>query len=132
LANHFGHGQVFKDVDTIQLGDDFVEKITEAVGACEVLLAVIGSRWLTVTDKNGRRRLDDPADFVRLEIEAALERGVRIIPVLVDGASMPSGAELPTSLEKLTRRQALVLSPDRFDTSRLLKALNATLAGRHN
>jgi hypothetical protein len=61
-----------KDVDTIQLGDDFVEKITEAVGACEVLLAVIGSRWLTVTDKNGRRRLDDPADFVRLEIEAAL------------------------------------------------------------
>jgi carbon monoxide dehydrogenase subunit G len=132
LASHFGHGQVFKDVDTIQLGDDFVEKITEAVGACEVLLAVIGSRWLTVTDGKGRRRLDDPSDFVRLEIEAALERGVRVIPVLVDGASMPSPAELPTGLERLTRRQALVLSPERFDTSRLLKVLNATVASRHD
>jgi carbon monoxide dehydrogenase subunit G len=132
LASHFGHGSVFKDVDTIQLGDDFVEMITEAVGACQVLLAVIGSRWLTVTDKKGRRRLDDPADFVRLEIEAALERGVRVIPVLVEGASMPSPTELPTSLEKLARRQALVLSPDRFDTSSLLRVLNATLISRRS
>jgi carbon monoxide dehydrogenase subunit G len=131
LANHFGHGQVFKDVDTIQLGDDFVEKITEAVTACDVLLAVIGSRWLTVTDGKGRRRLDDPSDFVRIEIEAALERGVRVIPVLVEGATMPNPAELPTGLEKLTRRQALVLNPERFDTSRLLKVLNATLVSRH-
>jgi hypothetical protein len=81
---------------------------------------------------SSRRRLDDPADFVRIEIEAALERGVRVIPVLVDGASMPNPGELPASLAKLTRRQALELSPHRFDTSRLLNVLNATLAPRHD
>ncbi len=64
--------------------------ISSAVGSCDVLLALIGDQWLTLTDSHGRRRLDDPDDFVRLEIEAALERNVRIIPILVDGASPPS------------------------------------------
>ena len=86
LADRYGGGQVFKDVDSIQLGDDFVEVITRAVGSCDVLLALIGDRWLTITDQDGRRRLDDPDDFVRLEIEAALTRNVRVIPILVDGA----------------------------------------------
>jgi hypothetical protein len=63
--------------------------ISRAVGSCDVLLALIGDQWLTLTDSHGRRRLDDPDDFVRLEIEAALERNVRIIPILVDGANMP-------------------------------------------
>jgi hypothetical protein len=72
LAGHYGGGQVFKDVDSIQLGDDFVEVITRAVGSCDVLLALIGDEWLTVADEHGRRRLDDPDDFVRLELEAAL------------------------------------------------------------
>jgi TIR domain len=130
LADRFGGRQVFKDVDSIQLGDDFVEVITRAVGSCDVLLALIGDQWLTITDTHGRRRLDDPDDFVRLEIEAALTRKVRVIPILVDGARMPRADELPDSLVKLVRRQALELSPARFefDTSRLLKVLDLTLA----
>ena len=130
LADHFGNNQVFKDVDSIELGDDFVEVISAAVGSCDVLLALIGDQWLTVTDDNGRRRLDDPGDFVRVEIEAALTRNVRVIPILVGGAHMPRAAELPDSLAKLVRRQALELSPARFDfdTSRLLTVLDRTLA----
>jgi hypothetical protein len=129
LADRFGAGQVFKDVDSIQLGDDFVDVITSAVGSCDVLLALIGPEWLTITDGQGRRRLDDPDDFVRREIEAAFARRVRVIPILVDGARMPRADELPASLAKLARRQALVLSPSRFDfdTSRLLRVLDRTL-----
>ena len=74
LVHHFD-GQVFKDVDSIQPGDDFVDVITTAVASCDVLLALIGVDWLTITDEHGRRRLDSPDDFVRLEIEAALTRG---------------------------------------------------------
>ena len=95
-----------------------------------MLLAVIGDRWLTVTDEHGGRRLDDSEDFVRIEIEAALTRKVRIIPVLVEGAVMPREEQLPASLSPLARRQALELSPARFsaDTSRLLRALERALA----
>jgi ABC-type amino acid transport substrate-binding protein len=129
LADHFDGGQVFKDVDSIQLGDDFVEVITNAVGSCDVLLAVIGDRWLTITDEDGQRRLDNSDDFVRLEIEAALARQVRVIPILVDGARIPGAEELPDSLAGLVRRQALELSPTRFaaDTNRLLTVLDRTL-----
>jgi hypothetical protein len=129
LVDRFG-GQVFKDVDSIELGDDFVEVITGAVGSCDVLLALIGDQWLTITDEDGRRRLDDPTDFVRLEIEAALKRDVRVIPILVAGARMPRAADLPRSLAKLVRRQALELSPARFDfdTGRLFRVLDKTLA----
>lgn len=130
LAKQYGSGQVFKDVDSIELGDDFVQVITRAVGSCDVLLAMIGEQWLTITDERGRRRLDDPDDFVRLEVEAALARDVRVIPILVEGAAMPRTDELPPSLVPLTRRQALELSPSRFehDTGRLLKVLDTTLA----
>jgi TIR domain len=130
LAYRYGGNQVFKDVDSIQLGDDFVEVITRAVGSCDVLLALIGEEWLTITDDHGHRRLDNPEDFVRLEIEAALARNVRVIPILVDGARMPRADELPASLARLVRRQALELSPARFDfdTGRLLKVLDRTLA----
>jgi hypothetical protein len=129
LAERFGGGQVFKDVDSIQLGDDFVEVIQRAVGSCDVLLALIGDQWLTITDQHGRRRLDNPDDFVPLEIEAALTRNVRVIPILVEGAPMPPPEELPESLTRLVRRQALELSPERFefDTNRLLKVLETTL-----
>jgi hypothetical protein len=129
LADRYG-GQVFKDVDSIELGDDFVEVITRAVGSCDVLLALVGEQWLTITNQDGRRRLDDPDDFVRLEIEAALTRNVRVVPILVDGARLPRADELPPSLARLVRRQALELSPARFDfdTSRLLRVLDRTLA----
>ena len=130
LASHFGRDQVFKDIDSIELGDDFIEVITTAVGSCDVLLALIGGRWLTITGQDGRRRLDNPDDLVRLEIEAALARSVRVIPILVDAAQMPRADELPPSLAKLTRRQALELSPNRFDTDtrRLLRVLDRTVA----
>jgi TIR domain len=129
LADHFGKSRIFKDVDSIQLGDDFVEVITSAVGSCDVLLALIGDQWLTITDEHGKRRLDDPEDFVRLEIEAALARDVRVVPILVEGATMPSADELPAGLAMLARRQALDLSPSRFDfdLGRLLKVLDRTV-----
>jgi uncharacterized RDD family membrane protein YckC len=130
LAERFSDGQVFKDVDSIELGDDFVEVISTAVGSCDVLLALIGHQWLTITDEDGNRRLDDPNDFVRVEIEAALARNVRVIPILVEGARMPRATELPASLARLVRRQALELHPSRFDfdIGRLLRVLERTLA----
>jgi hypothetical protein len=130
LAARFTGGQVFKDVDSIELGDDFVDAITAAVGSCDVLLAVIGDRWLTAADAEGKRRIDDANDFVRVEIEAALGRNVRVIPVLVDGASMPGADDLPASIAKLARRQALELSSNRFDADlgRLLRVLDKTLS----
>jgi hypothetical protein len=133
LAGHFARGQVFKDIDSIELGDDFVQVITAAVESCDVLLALIGDRWLTVAGQDGRRRLDNPDDFVRLEIEAALARDVRVIPILVEGARMPSADELPASLAKLARRQALELSPSRFDddSRRLLRVLERAITEAH-
>jgi TIR domain/WD40-like Beta Propeller Repeat len=130
LSERFGREQIFKDVDSIELGDDFVEEIGEAVGQTDVLLALIGDKWLTVADEVGGRRLDDPDDFVRLEIEAALARRVRVIPILVEGASMPREEQLPASLSPLARRQALELSPARFssDTAKLMGVLEKALA----
>jgi hypothetical protein len=130
LTSHLGREQVFKDVDSIELGDDFVAMITSAVGSCDVLLALIGDRWLEMTNDTGQRRLDDPHDFVRLELEAALKRKVRVIPILLGSASMPTADQLPASLSKLTRRQALQLTTARFeaDIGRLLRVLDRTLA----
>ena len=130
LAERFGPDQIFKDVDSIELGDDFVETITIAVGSCDILLALIGQEWIDIAGSDGSRRLDDPDDFVRLEIEAALERQVMLIPILVDGALMPRGEQLPPSIAPMVRRQALELSPNRFraDTERLLSVMERTLA----
>src|SRR5690242_11962416 len=88
LADRFGEDQVFIDVDTIEPGVDFAEEIFRAVSTCKVLLAIIGPSWLSSADDQDRRRLDDPDDIVRLEVEAALQRGVRVIPILMDGAVM--------------------------------------------
>jgi WD domain, G-beta repeat/TIR domain len=131
LAIRFGRAQIFKDIDSIQLGDDFGEVIADAVASCDVLLALIGKQWVSITDEQGRRRLDNPDDFVRLEIEAALTRNVRIIPILVASARMPRVDELPPSLTTLVRRQALELGPTHFesDTNRLLQVIDSTLAG---
>jgi glycerophosphoryl diester phosphodiesterase len=128
LVAELGADRVFKDVDDIEPGDDFVERIQSAVSSCEVLLALIGPQWLTVTDAKGAKRLDDPEDFVRLEVETALNRDdVRVIPILVDNAKMPTAQELPTGLAALTRRQAVEINPVNFDTRRLLRVLNDTL-----
>jgi TIR domain-containing protein len=130
LADRFGRDRVFKDVDSIEPGDDFVEVITTAVGSCAVLLVLIGDRWLTAADQEGRRRLDNPADFVRLEIETALTRKVRVIPILIDGARLPRAEELPASMAGLVRRQTLELNPSRFnfEVGRLMRILDTTLA----
>jgi hypothetical protein len=130
LVAHFGPDQVFKDVDSIELGDDFAEVIADAVGACDVLLVLIGAQWLAITDEAGRRRLENSDDFVRLEVEAALQRKVRIIPILVGTARMPHADQLPASLGKLVHRQALELDPNRFeaDTRRLVRVVEKTLA----
>lgn len=133
LVAELGANRVFKDVDNIEPGDDFVERIQSAVGSCDVLLALIGPQWLTITDATGTRRLDDPEDFVRIEVETALTRDdVRVIPILVDNARMPTPQQLPKGLAALTRRQAVEINPVNFDTRRLLRVLNDTLndAGR--
>nr|QEO74244.1 hypothetical protein [uncultured bacterium] len=116
LVERFGTRDLFMDIDTIRPGTDFEKVIDEALDHCDVMLALIGPTWLTSTDRNGRRRLDLPEDFVRLELEAALRRGVTIIPVLLQKAEMPSRADLPESLAPLTRWQALELSDRRWRT----------------
>jgi hypothetical protein len=112
LAKRYGRENVFKDVYSIRLGDDFREVINEAVGRCQVLLAVIGPHWLLIPGASGGRRLDDPRDLVRLEIEVALDRGIPVIPVLVSGAGMPASDQLPASLQPLTRRNRIAVRRD--------------------
>jgi TonB family protein len=128
LSGHFA-GRLFMDVDTLEPGVDFIEAIEQAVGSCEVLIVVIGREWLTVKDAAGRRRLDDPADFVRLEVETALERKIRVIPVLVQGAPMPRAEELPPSLARLSRRNAIEISDARwaYDVDRLARTIQKIL-----
>ena len=125
LKLHFGDKQIFRDVEAIEAGVDFVEAINSAVSQCAVLLAIIGPNWLRLTDSQGRRRLDDPNDFVRLEIAAALQRNIRVVPVLVGGAVMPKAEDLPPGLETLARRQAHELSDGRwdFDVGQLVETL---------
>ena len=117
------------DVDTIAPGVDFVEAIEQAVSQCNVLIAVIGAGWLQSSDKQGRRRLDEPEDIVRLEIATALKRKIRVIPVLVENTLMPSASDLPDDLKPLTRRNALELSHTRYkaDVERLISALELIL-----
>jgi hypothetical protein len=126
LTSRLGRENVFFDVDTIPPGRDFVDVLSERVGKCDALLAVIGKHWILSADSENRRRLDDPQDFVRIEIEAALSRNVPVIPVLVDGATMPHPNDLPDSLTKLIRRQAVEVSHARFesDAERLTEALS--------
>jgi TIR domain len=129
LSGHFGEDQVFMDL-TMEPGVDFVDQINEAVGSCRLLIAVIGPRWATAQDSRGRRRLDDPADFIRIEIEAGLsQEDVRVIPALVQGATMPGAEELPASLEDLARRNALELSDARwrYDVARLVSTAERVL-----
>jgi hypothetical protein len=116
LRARFGAHSVFIDVAGIEAGVDFVEALETAVGSCDVLLAVIGREWATSVDRSGRRRLDDPNDFLRLEIATALERNVRVIPVLVEDAPMPTVDVLPEALARLTRRQAVELRDTRWDS----------------
>lgn len=109
LTESYGAEHVFRDVEIVP-GQDFTAEIYRAISECDVLLALIGPRWVNAQDRRGELRLLDPNDWVRLEIEAALHRGVAVLPVLVGGASMPADAALPASLATLTRVQALVMT----------------------
>jgi len=134
LADHIKENladvPVFRDVETIEPGVNFMVAINRALESCGVLLAVIGPQWLSLTDAAGRRRLDHPNDYTRLEITTALKRpDVRVIPVLVEGAQMPERDDLPEDLQALCDRNAIELTDKRwnFDVSQLIVALRKAL-----
>jgi hypothetical protein len=130
LAARFGDGQVFMD-DEIEPGEDFVRVIEDAIGSCGVLLAVMGRGWLTSHDEEGRR-LDNPNDFVRIEITYALARGIHVIPILVEGAQVPREEDLPEEMRPLLRRNAVEISDRRWkrDVKQLIGALEKIIARR--
>jgi hypothetical protein len=114
----------------IRAGQDFVRVLEQEVSACDVMLVLIGPDWLAAADEQGRRRLENPGDFVRIEVESALWLGKRVIPVLVQRAEMPRADALPESLKPLARRHAVGLTPERFkaDAQGLIQALEGVLA----
>jgi hypothetical protein len=127
LTRRFGTSAVFKDVDSIPPGADYKEHLEKAVGKCKIFLVVIGEKWLYTTDSMQNNRLQDPRDFVRIEIEAALNRNILIIPLLVRGASMPAEDTLPPSLQKLVYRNAIPIRSDpdfHRDMDRLIEAIS--------
>jgi hypothetical protein len=131
LAEVIGRDNIFFDVSNIEPGEDFVQRISEIVGSCDVLLVVIGPNWLSVQDGSGRRRLDNSRDLVRTEIGAALQRNIRVIPILVDGAVMPEEEQLPKELAPLARRNAHDVSFAHFhtDLDSFIRVLQRILAG---
>ncbi len=130
LTERLGATQVFMDVETIEPGIDFTAAIAREVSSCNVLIALIGPTWSTIIDQQGRRRIDDPDDFVVLEIQAASEREIRVIPVLVDGAVMPNRHDPPEGLQGLARRNAVRLDHETFrsDIALLLDTVERILA----
>ncbi|MGH6673667.1 MAG: TIR domain-containing protein, partial [Xanthobacteraceae bacterium] len=129
LQDVFEPDQLFLDVDNIAPGLDFVRVLNERVADCDVVLAVIGKNWIDARDQSGARRLDDPDDFVRIELASALDQDKRVIPVLVGGAPMPRPDDLPEPLRPLARRNAVRLTHERFrsDVQGLVKALQQSL-----
>ena len=132
LVEHFGEDRIFRDIDSIEPGLDFVEAIQNAVDSSEVLIVVIGKNWLAATNAAGQKRLETTDDYVRIEIATALQRNTRVIPLLVQGAVMPSAEELPEDLVPLTRRNAFELhdSSWREEVQRLITTLDRVLGRR--
>jgi uncharacterized membrane protein YeaQ/YmgE (transglycosylase-associated protein family) len=130
LTERFPTTQVFLDLDSIEPGLPFARVIQDALSSSAVLVALIGRQWTTIVDEEGRRRLDKPDDYVRYEIQTALERGLRVVPVLVDGAKPLRQQDLPAQLQDLKRLNALELSYSRyeFDADRLLRTIERVLA----
>ena len=131
LVEHFGEDKVFRDIDSLEPGLDFVDAVERAIESSEVLIAVVGKNWLTVTDAAGQKRLENPDDYVRTEIATALKRNIRVIPLLIQEAAMPSARELPDDLAPLSRRNAFVIhdSSWRDDIQRLVTALERAIKG---
>jgi len=132
LVLQFGREAVFKDVDSIPLGVDFRVYLDQQVAKCEVFLAVIGREWMKARGRKGKARLDDPGDFGRIEIEAALKRQIPVIPVLVGGASIPAAKRLSASIQDLSCRHGTVVRPDpdfHRDIDRLIEYLRQQVRG---
>jgi hypothetical protein len=108
LENHFGHGNVFMDIDNVPLGKDFRDHLHDALSQCDILLAVVGPRWLEVNE-DGQSRLGEEQDWVRIEIETAMAKKIPIIPLLIDQTKMPKPAELPVELRNFAFRQAAAI-----------------------
>lgn len=125
LAAAFGAQSIFRDVESIAPGMDFEEALDQALARCAVMLVVIGPRWATITDAEGRRRLDQPGDWIRTEVARALERQVRLIPVMLEDTPLPAAEALPAELRGLLRRQTLPLSDGRWrgDLHKLIETL---------
>lgn len=124
LSARFGAKNVFMDIDTISPGTDFEETVKVGVGSCDALIAIVGKRWIVGSDVK-ERRLNNPNDYVRLELSTALKREIHVIPVLVQGATMPQEQDLPDDLKELVKRQAIEISDARwdYDVKRLIVSL---------
>jgi hypothetical protein len=130
LLERFPDAHVFMDLDSIEAGLDFVKVISDAVNSCGVMVVLIGPQWATLADHEGRRRLDDPDDYVRFEIRTALNRRIRVIPVLVEGAQPPRQQQLPPDLSKLARLNVLEMSCDhryQYDMDMLMGIIERAL-----
>ena len=136
LSREFGDENIFHDVDSIRAGSDFTKVITEQILTSHVLLVVIGKAWLSITGANGIRRLDDPEDFVRIEIETALTHNIPVIPVLIGGSIIPKKEDLPEGLRQLANLQAVLLrggadwKPDAERLNGEIKTVTASVSER--
>lgn len=130
LQEHFDATQVFHDIESIEPGENFAATIAAKVSASSVVLVMIGPRWLDATGSDGRARLEDPDDYVRLEVATAFRRRIRVIPVLVEGAAMPEASALPDDMRALVQHQAHEISEQRwlYDSDRLVHELEKHVA----
>jgi len=131
LADHFGRHRIVRDVTDIDYGHDFEQAIDRRLGESGAVVVLIGSKWSSLTGRDGQRRLDDPADYVGREIVAALQSDVPVVPVLIGYASMPRRDELPERLGALALRNAMTITDERweFDVARLAKVLAIDVPG---
>jgi TIR domain len=130
LVQHFGADSIFKDVDSIPLGVDFRQHLAESVAQCGLLVAVVGRQWTGRQEADKSGGVSDPRDFVRVEVEAAMQRRIPVIPVLVQGASLPREEELPESLQPFAYYNAVAVRSDpdfHSDVARLIKGIERHL-----
>lgn len=129
LVVRFGRDRVFMDIDSIEPGLDFAEVIHDSIKQCRIVLVIIGKEWAGVAGAQGQSRLHSEDDYVRLEVEAALARKIRVIPILIEGATMPRSSDLPSPMDSLARRNAVEMSHARFrlEAERLIETLERVM-----
>jgi hypothetical protein len=129
LVDAYGPERVFRDIDSVPLGVDFVDHVAVQISRCSAVIVMIGRQWLKLKNKRRRRRLDDEGDLVRVEIASALKQNVPVIPVLVQDAAMPDPDDLPDNIRPLVRRNGIELSATRWrtDVERLIKELDRVM-----